>query len=85
MIVVYSLSLYFSVFTTYTSNFFFMLLVQSFNYAKQKEVICQECTLLRSNVIIKGLRGIAPSGIPPKSLKINIYLFNFLPFTFLLY
>ena len=85
MIVIYSLLFYFSVFTTYTSNFFFILLVQLFNHAKQKEVICQESTLLWSNVIIKGLTVIAPNGIPPKFLKIIFYLFNFLSFTFLLF
>ena len=64
---------------------YFILLVQSSNHAKQKQVICQESTLLWSNVMIEELGGIEfePGGIPPKSLIINFYLFNFFTFHFL--
>ena len=58
-------------------------MVQSFNHVKQKQVICQESTLLWSNVMIEELGGIEPGGIPPKSLIINFYLFNSFTFHFL--
>ena len=81
-----SISLDYFFFFWYKKRFiFFILLVQSFNHAKQKQVICQESTLPWSNVMIKELGGIEfeLGGIPPKSLIINFYLFNFFTFYFL--